>query len=864
MGVSEMMQQYLLTKEKYKDCILFYRLGDFYEMFYDDAITCSRVLELTLTGKDCGTEERAPMCGIPHHAKDSYIAKLLNKGYKVAICEQTNETVSPKSKIMKRDVVRIITPGTAIEEESLIADRNNYIVSIFATKNDAGMAVADISTGFMQFMNFASNTLKAIDDALIRLRPTEIICNKAAYDLSENLASEKGGIVPVFTKYDDGEFLYSNAEKLIKKQFELKSIEEFEPKMNKSGIQAVGGLLSYIAATQMRAVSNLKRLEFVRDDRFMQLDMNTRRNLELTESMTLKKKYGSLLWLLDATSSPMGARLLRTFVNEPLQDKNEIEERLDVVEELSKNALLRDEIIELISKTYDIERKTAKVSARTILPKELVALSDTLKIIPQLSSLINGCKAPLISKIAKNLYNLPEVYNLLDNAINNECSNNRKDGGYIKKGYSEELDQTRSMSDYGKTWLVELEAREKQRTGIKNLKTGYNRVFGYYIEVSAGQTNLVPSDYIRKQTTVNSERYITPELKEMEYKILNSNEESLKIESEIYEKIIDVVNSYDKQLLDIAYNLAYLDVLVSFATVSAKYNYTRPEIDDKGNELKIVEGRHPVIEALLKTASFVPNDCYLDDNENRLMLITGPNMAGKSTYMRQIAIITLMAHIGMFVPAESAKICLVDRIFTRVGASDDLAFGQSTFMVEMTEVSNILKNATNKSLIILDEVGRGTSTYDGLSIAWALIEYLSKHLHAKTLFSTHYHELTELEGKIDGVKNYRVMVKEYNDSVIFLHKIARGSANKSFGIEVAKLAGLPEELVSRSKQILKMQEEINELSPKTDLTSDKTEKYTSFNVDEVINVLKDIDMDTVSPLMAFGTLQNLVDKVKDK
>ena len=840
MAKSEMMTQYILTKEEYKDCILFYRLGDFYEMFYEDAIICSRELELTLTGKDCGEEQRAPMCGIPYHAKDTYIPKLLERGYKVAICEQTDEFVSPKSKTLKRKVVRIVTPGTAIEEESLERDRNNYLVSIYVTKQDAGIAVADISTGFMQFMTVQANFMQAIDDAIVRLRPTEIICNEQTFNVKEKLACVASEIAPVFNRFEESAFSFSNAEKLIKKQFELKNVESYEPSMNRSGIQAVGGLLEYLGQTQMRLVSNIKKLQFVRDDRFMQLDMNTRRNLELTESMSLKKKYGSLLWLLDSTSSPMGARLLRKIINEPLQQKVEIDERLDSVEELTTNPILLDDVVENVAKIQDIERKCAKIAAGTILPKELLALAETLSVVPKLKGVLTSVQSPLLKKIDVKLKDLSEVYNLIFAAINENCSNNRKDGGYIKNGYNEELDRARTMGEYGKTWLAELEVQEKARTGIKNLKTGFNRVFGYYIEVSSGQTHLVPENYIRKQTTVNSERYITPELKEMEYKILNSNEESLKLESQLYNDIVLSLNSYVEIMLDISLALAYLDVLTAFAKVTLQYNYTKPTILDSGNVLKIVDGRHPVVEALLKNTSFVPNDCSLDGQDNRMMLITGPNMAGKSTFMRQVAIITLMAHIGMFVPAKEATLSIVDRIFTRVGASDDLAFGRSTFMVEMSEVANILNNATNKSLIILDEVGRGTSTYDGLSIAWALIEYLSKHLNAKTLFSTHYHELTELEGKVDGVKNYRVMVREYDDTVIFLHKIARGSANKSFGIEVAKLAGLPKELVLRSKEILKMQEEINDLTPTSSsiLTENVNKKAVHYNVDEVINVLK--------------------------
>lgn len=861
MALSPMMKHWFEVKEKHPNEILFYRLGDFYEMFHDDAIICSRVLELTLTGKECGLEKRAPMCGIPYHAADNYIAKLVEAGYRVAICEQLSDPKASKG-LVERDVIRVITPGTAIEENVLKADKNNFLFSVYSENNKIGVCYADISTGLMEFCEFTGkDSIKLLDDTLARVKPSEIIANTQALQLSPKLASIRLGAVPNFYLFADNEFRQANAEKLIKKQFNIASMSVINAENKKYAICSAGALLAYLSQTQMRQMTNIKKINYVLDQRYIHLDINSRKNLELVESMNLRRKKGSLLGLLDSTKTSMGARKLRQFIEQPLRDSNEINRRLDGVEELYNNLILRDNLDKILSRIQDIERKCSKISTGTILPKECLALADTLSYIPELKKLLNTCSSSIIVDANTNISDLNDLCLMLFEAIDPEAPSNTKDGGYIKKGFDPRLDQARVDGEFGKTWLAELEINERERTGIKNLKTGYNKVFGYYIEISKSWLDQVPENYIRKQTMTTGERFITPELKDMEYRILNSKEESLKIESQIYQKIKETLNAHVDKILEISDAIATIDCILSFAHVSSKFNYTKPLINNNIKHIKIVDGRHPVVESLLDNTTFSPNDTLLDNKDNRTMLITGPNMAGKSTYMRQVAIITLMAHIGCFVPASLAEISIVDRIFTRVGASDDLAFGQSTFMVEMTEVANIINNATNDSLIILDEVGRGTSTYDGLSIAWAIMEYLSKHISAKTLFATHYHELTELEGDIDGVKNYRVMVKEYNDTIIFLHKIARGSANRSFGIEVAKLAGLPDELVSRAKKVLKVQEEANKQAAIESGNFVDASAYCP-NAIEVINVLRDMDMDTISPIMAFGTLQNLVDKVK--
>lgn len=859
--LSPMMQQYMEMKDKNPDTILFYRLGDFYEMFFDDAELCAKVLELTLTGRQCGLEERAPMCGVPYHAVDSYVAKLIEKGYKVALCDQLSDPKESKG-LVDRDIIRIITPGTAIEDEVLKSDRNNFLCSVFADKNGIGVSYADISTGLMETCEFKADEdgLKMLDDVLSRTKPSEIICNSDALQLSKKLHSVQMMFVPDFFAYRDNEYNLSKCEKSLKEQFKVTNLSVFDADGKKYAIKASGAMLAYIAETQMRKVGNIKKLNVIKDERYVHLDINARRNLELVESMNLRKKRGSLLGLLDHTKTPMGARKMRLFIDQPLRDETIINDRLDGVEELVSNLILRDELDKILCEIQDVERKCAKVSANTILPKECLALAETLSYVPKLKRILETCKSPILVNANRQLADLSELCSMLFMAINPDAPANMKDGGYILHGFDQELDKTRMAGEYGKQWLAELEQSERERTGIKNLKTGYNRVFGYFIEVSKSWLNQIPDNYIRKQSLTTGERFITPELKDMEYKILNSQEESIKIENRIYTQIKQTISSYISEILDISDAISIIDCLLSFAFVSSKYHYCKPTINSQIDHIRIIDGRHPVVEELMENGEdFSPNDTILDSNENRIMLITGPNMAGKSTYMRQVAIITLMAHMGCFVPARVAEISVVDRVFTRVGASDDLAFGRSTFMVEMSEVSSIIANATDRSLIILDEVGRGTSTYDGLSIAWAIMEYLGKHIKAKTLFSTHYHELTELEGKIAGVKNYRVMVKEFHDTIIFMHKIARGSANKSFGIEVAKLAGLPDELIARAKEVLASEENTQKVSVSFD---PENMPKTNPNSAEIVNILKDIDMDTISPIMAFGTLQNLVDKAK--
>ncbi|MEG1581923.1 MAG: DNA mismatch repair protein MutS [Clostridia bacterium] len=862
MAISPMMQHYLKTKEQNKDAILFYRLGDFYEMFFEDAITCSKVLDLTLTGKDCGLDTRAPMCGIPYHALDNYLGKMLTAGYKVAICEQVT-IPGEKPGLVEREVVKIITPGTVTETSVLDERKNNYISSVVKVGDHIGVCYCDITTGLLEVVEFNNeNSLKLLDDTLIRVRPSEVICNEEMMLASSSISSITTGVVPKFTKYYEWAFSIERAIKNCHSQFKVSSFKVFDAENLKEGLCAIGALLEYLAETQKRSLSNINKIKVVKNNEFLHLDINTRRNLELVESMNTKKKQGSLLYVLDNTRTSMGARKLRSFIEQPLQVSSKINERLDAVEELVSNIVLRENLIQLLQKVNDIERISGKISYGSVSPRDCLSLYNSLMIVPLIKSNLFDVKSALLKKCYDDLIVLEEVTSLIENAISEDAPALLKDGKYIRDGYNAELDDLRQAGKHGQRWLSEFEIAEKQKTGIKNLKVGFNKIFGYYIEVSNSWIESVPYTYIRKQTTTTGERYITPELKEMENKLIGSEENAKKLEQELFSEVKNCLLSYVPDIQLIAGSIAMCDALTSLAVCAVTHSYTKPVINDNVKVIKIIDGRHPVIESFNSLHEFVPNDTLLDGESNRTMVITGPNMAGKSTYMRQVAVITLMAHIGSFVPAKSAEICLVDRIFTRVGASDDLAFGQSTFMVEMTEVANILNNATSKSLLILDEVGRGTSTYDGLSIAWAVMEYLSKHLKAKTLFATHYHELTDLEGITDGVKNYRVQVKEFNNSVIFLHKIARGSANKSFGIEVAALAGLPDELITRAKELLTLQE-VN--SKRVDLTQKQIETVkasTTANIAEIIAILKELDMNTVSPIVAFGTLQNLVDKVK--
>lgn len=854
--VTPMMQQYLTIKESYPDTILFYRLGDFYEMFFDDAVLVSRELELTLTGKDCGLETRAPMCGIPYHSATPYISKLIANGHKVAICEQLSNP--NESKLVQRDVVQIITPGTILDGDFLVSNTNNFLMTIFGSKKMIGVCYADVSTGFIETTEIErEHSVKLLDDILARVRPSEILVNSEMRVIENSLSSVKAGYIPGFCVRDDI-FDFSRGKAKILKQFSVSNLKSLDLDDKKEASVSVGATLIYLEETQKKLISNIKKLSVTYDERFVHLDIVARKNLELTAGSSTNSKMGSLLWVLDKTSTPMGARMLRSFINEPLRDEKIINERLSGVEELADNLILRDSLAQAISGCTDIERKCSRISAGNITPKECLGLAETIEKFPEISAVLLGCNSKILRKCHEKFVDLSDVSKLILSSIDPQAPANLKDGGYILSGCNDELGKLRNAGEFCKQWMAEYEKDQREKTGIKNLKTGYNRVFGYYIEVTNSMLSLVPGNYIRKQTTTGSERFITPELKEMEYKISNAKDRAIELEEKIFSDIKQYLLGFIGQLQEIASSIALCDTLCSFATVAVNNHYVRPVIGDNISHIKIVAGRHPVIELISKDG-FSANDTFIDDGENRIMLITGPNMAGKSTYMRQVAIISLMAHMGSFVPAQSAEICILDRVFTRVGASDDLAFGQSTFMVEMSEVSNILSNATSKSLVILDEVGRGTSTYDGMSIAGAIIEYLSSKIHAKTLFSTHYHELTDMEGRVDGVKNYRVMVKELGDSIIFLHKISRGSANRSFGIEVARLAGIPDEVLVRAGQILK-ETEIKGSSTVTQ--SGKASGYDESYIPEVINILREMDLNNISPLMAFGTLQNLVDKVK--
>ena len=856
MAISPMMQQYLNTKEQYKDCLLFYRLGDFYELFYEDAIIASRVLDLTLTGRNCGVEDKAPMCGVPYHAAETYISRLLSEGYKVAICEQLTEPT--KGKIVVRDVTRVVTPGTIMDSSLLEDKKNNYIVSISQNNNSIGVAYADITTGEFCVCEYQENAYIKTNDCLNRLSPKEIIVNEQMYANSYHLPTYKAGQLPKFSKYYEWTYDLSTAIDTITKQLNVSTISRYDYAQKTSAISAAGALINYLIETQKRSLSHINKIKLIKDNDYMYLDNISIKNLELVQTNREQKKKGSLLWVLDYTKTSMGARQLYNWLLQPLQNSNAINTRLDCVEELFNHPQYLDDIISALSNIRDIQRIAGKISYGNVMPKDLISLKESLNFVPELKKTLNLINNAHLNNLLLNSEDCKALSKFLDNAIAPDCPALLSAGGYIKNGFNKELDELRDTSNSAKIWLANLEAKEKEETGIKNLKIGYTRVFGYYIEVNKSQENLVPFRYQRKQTIANHERFITPELKEIEDKILNSEELAQKLESDLYNKIKEYLLSIVSTLQSTANDIATIDCYSSLATCAIKNNYSRPLINNEITSINIVDGRHPVVEVVTGKENFVPNDTNLTESNNT-MIITGPNMAGKSTYMRQVALITLLAHIGSFVPAKSAEICICDRIFTRIGASDDLAYGQSTFMVEMVEVSNIINNATNKSLLILDEVGRGTSTYDGLSIAWAVIEYIVNNIKAKTLFATHYHELTQLEGKLDGVKNYRISVKEFNNSIIFLRKIVRGGANKSFGIEVASLAGIYDDIIKRAKVILSDIEKTG-----INLTNDVVENkpVASNNNIEIINILKELNIETLSPLVAFEILSDLIQKAK--
>ncbi len=797
--LTPMMQQYMDTKAQYKDCILMYRLGDFYEMFFDDAIIASKVLEITLTGKDCGQEERAPMCGVPYHALDTYLNKLIENGYKAAICEQVEDPKKAKG-IVKREVIRIVTPGTNLNMQALDEGRNNYLMCLVYMDDAFGIATADVSTG--DFYLTEVDSAKKVYDEITKYTPAEIIYNDyfpmCGIDLTDISQRLNISVSSLDSWYTDDE----QCARKLKEHFHVSSLDGLGLKDHPTGTVAAGALLQYLYETQKNALPHLTTLTPYQTDKYMVIDSSTRRNLELLETLREKQKRGSLLWVLDKTKTAMGARLLRNYIEQPFIEKKDIERRLDSLEELNEDVITREEIREYLDSIYDLERLMSRISYRSANPRDLTAFRSSIAMIPPIKYLLQNTRSEDLKDIRDAMDTLEDVCKLIGEAIEDDPPISIKEGGIIKDGYHPDVDKYRQAKTEGKQWLAELEQKEREATGIKNLRIKYNKVFGYYLEVTNSYKDLVPENWTRKQTLANAERYITPELKELEDMILGAQDKLFSLEYDLFSDVRDRIGAEVKRIQRTAKALAKIDVYASLACVSERNRYVRPKINTKGR-IDIKDGRHPVVERMIPNDAFIANDTYLDGKDHRISIITGPNMAGKSTYMRQTALIVLMAQIGCFVPASSADIGIVDRIFTRVGASDDLASGQSTFMVEMTEVSNILRNATKDSLLILDEIGRGTSTFDGLSIAWAVVEHISdpKLLGAKTLFATHYHELTELEGKLDSVNNYCIAVKEQGDDIIFLRKIIKGGADRSYGIQVAKLAGIPDSVIQRAKDI---------------------------------------------------------------
>ena len=879
--LTPMMQQYMETKKEYKDCILFYRLGDFYEMFFDDALTASRELEITLTGKNCGLEERAPMCGIPYHAVDGYLNKLVSKGYKVAICEQVEDPKQAKG-IVKREVVRIVTPGTNLNTQALDETKNNYIMCIVYSADRYGLSVADVTTGDYLVTEIDSST--KLRDEIYKFMPSEIICNEAFYMSGMDLDDMKNRIGITIYSLDAWYFDDAICERTLKEHFHVSSLEGLGLKDYDCGVIASGALLQYLLETQKNDLTHLSRLTGYVTGKYMLLDSSTRRNLELCETLREKQKRGSLLWVLDKTRTAMGGRTLRKYVEQPLIDAESIEERLNSVEELKNNAICREEIREYLGAIYDLERLMSRVTYQSANPRDLIALKSSLAMLPPIHCILADMSTKGLCDIREQMDTLEDLCSLITEAIQEEPPLAMKEGGIIREGYSEEVDRLRNAKSDGKTWLAELEAKEREKTGIRTLKVKFNKVFGYYLEVTNSFKDQVPEYYTRRQTLANAERYTIPELKELEDTILGAEDKLYALEYQLYCEVRDKIAAEVVRIQKTAKAVAKLDVFASLAVVAERNNYVRPKINEKG-VIDIKNGRHPVVEKMIPNDMFIANDTYLDDKKNRIAIITGPNMAGKSTYMRQSALIVLMAQIGSFVPAKSANIGLVDRIFTRVGASDDLASGQSTFMVEMTEVANILRNATSKSLLILDEIGRGTSTFDGLSIAWAVVEYISdnKLLGAKTLFATHYHELTELEGKIHNVNNYCIAVKEKGDDIVFLRKIVKGGADKSYGIQVAKLAGVPDVVISRAKEIVEelsdedITTRVSEIASreKEQKKKQKTKKYDEVDMaqmslfdtvkdDDVLEELKSIDVGNLTPIDALNTIYRLQNKLKNR
>lgn len=866
---SPMMQKYLETKEKYKDCILFYRLGDFYEVFFDDAILVSRELEITLTGKDCGLEERAPMAGVPHHAAENYIAKLVSKGYKVAVCEQLSDPKTTKG-IVERGVIKVVTPGTIVESNMLEERKNNYIMSIFKAGLYFGIAISDISTGeFYSTEIKEHNNFSLLLDEISRYSPAEIVVNNMMNNSKEEISKIQTRFPNTYITTCDESYFSEDISK-VKEWFSLvdnngNTIEDLETKL--LSISSINALKEYITNTQMTDLSHINKVVIYSVSKYMSLDINARRNLEITEKLRDRSKKGTLLWVLDKTSTSMGGRMLRRWLNDPLIDVEEINKRLGAVEELKEDIILRGDTVEALKKVYDIERLAGKMAYGNATPRDMITLKNSLFKLPEIKQVLKETKSHYLNEIYENIDELQDIHKLIETSIVDDPPMNTKDGGYIKLGYNEEIDKLKLATTDGKSWLMKLEADEKEKTGIKSLKIGFNKVFGYYIEVTNMYKNMVPDTYIRKQTLTNGERYITEELKNMENQILGAEEKVIKLELEAFRKIREEIASNVKRIQRTAEAISSLDVLSSFAVVAEDMNYCKPEINKEGI-IDIKEGRHPVIEKMLSSGEFIQNDTYLDTESNRLAIITGPNMAGKSTYMRQVALITLMAQVGSFVPATSATIGVVDKIFTRVGASDDLSMGQSTFMVEMMEVATILKEATKNSLVILDEIGRGTSTYDGLSIAWAVAEYIAdkNRCGAKTLFATHYHEMTTLESEENGIKNYSIAVKEKGEDIIFLRKIVKGGTDESYGVHVAKLAGVPKDVTKRANEILKSLERKSVLKDKKPEKEDKKKvdgQFDMFNykLAEVAHELDMVNLNELTPIDALNTLVRIKEKM---
>ena len=881
MGLSPMMVHYTETKKEYPDCILFYRLGDFYEMFFEDALVVSKELEITLTGKECGLEERAPMCGVPFHALDNYLYRLVQKGYKVAIAEQMEDPKLAKG-LVKREVIRVVTPGTITSAQALDETKNNYLMGIVYLDESFGIATADITTG--DFLVTEVSNERNLFDEINKFAPSEIICNEAFNMSGVDLTELKERYQVTVSSLDNRFFSEETCQKIIKEHYHVNSLEGLGLNDYEIGSIAAGAVMQYLYETQKNTLNHITTLIPYTTGQFMMLDTSTRRNLELVETMREKQKRGTLLWVLDKTKTAMGARLLRNFLEQPLIDRDEILKRQNAIEELNMNFISREEICEYLNPIYDLERLIGRISYKTANPRDLIAFKNSLEMLPHIKNILKEFSSGLFRELDEDLDPLEDLYQLIDKAIEDDPPISVRDGGMIKDGFHEETDKLRHAKTEGKTWLAELEQREKEKTGIKNLKIKYNKVFGYYFEVTNSFKSMVPDYFIRKQTLANAERFTTDELKNLEDIILGAEDKLFSLEYELFCQVRDQIAQEVLRIQKSAKAIAGIDVFASLSVVATRNNYVKPSINEKGI-IQIKNGRHPVVEKMMRDDLFVSNDTYLDNGKNRISIITGPNMAGKSTYMRQTALIVLMAQVGSFVPAESANVGICDRIFTRVGASDDLASGQSTFMVEMTEVANILRNATKNSLLILDEIGRGTSTFDGLSIAWAVVEHISntKLLGAKTLFATHYHELTELEGTMSGVNNYCIAVKEQGDDIVFLRKIVKGGADKSYGIQVAKLAGVPEPVIERAKEL------VEELSS-ADITAKAKEiAQSSTNVnqrkavpkpdevdllqmsifetvkdDDIIKEISELELGKMTPIDALNMLYQLQTKIKNR